>query len=77
MSEAEKWLAAQPKLPNGKIDVTLLIAEGRRRGYCICPKPLRQMISFDGFTCAWCDQPETRGSWQFWYGEDTRDERER
>lgn len=68
MAEAEAWIAAQPKLENGKVDLQLVMAEGRRRGYCICPKPMRQMINFDGFDCAWCEQPETRASWEFWYG---------
>jgi hypothetical protein len=76
MSEAEQWLAGQPKLDNGKVDVRLVIAEGLRRGYCICPKPFRQMIDFTAegnnfpapLTCKWCDQPETRQSWEFWYG---------
>jgi len=77
MSEAEGWLAAAPKLANGKIDVRLLMAEGRTRGYCICPKPMRQMIDFSvegnpgmpvPITCADCLQPETRASWKFWYG---------
>jgi hypothetical protein len=62
---------AQPRLPSGKVDARLLVAEGQRRGYCICPKPMRQMISFDGMTCTWCGQPETRQSWAFWYGDDT------
>jgi len=70
--EAETWLAAQPRLANGKVDVRLLIAEGQRRGYCICPKPLRQLVNFDGFRCAWCMQPETRASSEFWYGDAER-----
>jgi hypothetical protein len=70
MSEAEGWIKEQPKLANGKVDVRLLIVEGQRRGYCICPKPMRQMIDFDGLTCSWCDQEETRKSWAFWYGDD-------
>lgn len=69
VSEAETWLSDQPKLANGKVDVWVLITEGQRRGYCICPKPMRQMINFDGLTCAWCGQVESRESWNFWYGE--------
>ncbi len=77
MSEAERWLAAAPKLANGKVDVMLLVAEGRERGYCICPKPMRQMIDLtvEGnpgmagpMTCTDCEQPEMRASWEFWYG---------
>ncbi|HEY2309450.1 MAG TPA: hypothetical protein VGI05_26530 [Streptosporangiaceae bacterium] len=67
MSEAESWLAGQPKTEHGKVSVFLLIAEGQQRGYCICPKPLRQLIVFDGWSCQWCHQPETRESWAFWY----------
>ena len=78
MSEAETWLAAQPKNTVGKVDISVVIAEGQARGYCICPKPLRQMIDLTAegngvdtpLTCKWCEQPETRGSWQFWYGDD-------
>jgi hypothetical protein len=73
MAEAESWLAAQPKLPNGKVDGRLLITESERRGYCICPRPLRRMISFAGLTCKWCLQPETDESWAFWYGPDPQD----
>lgn len=69
MSEAETWLARQPKLANGKVSITLIIAEGQKRGYCICPKPLRQLISFDGLHCQWCQQIEDKRSWQFWYNE--------
>ena len=68
MSEAESWLAKQPKLPNGKVDALLLVAESRQRGYCICPRPMRQMIDFSGLTCNWCKQPEALRSWEFWYG---------
>jgi hypothetical protein len=67
-AEVESWLAAQEKLPNGKVDGHLLIAEGKKRGYCICPKPMRQMISFDGMQCTNCQMTETRGSWEFWHG---------
>lgn len=70
MSEAESWLAAQPKTDNGKVSIFLVIREGQARGYCICPKPLRQLIVFDGWTCQWCHQPETRQSWAFWYDTD-------
>jgi hypothetical protein len=69
MAEAAAWIDAQPKLANGKVDARLLIAESVRRGYCVCPKPMRQIINVDGLTCAWCDQKETRQSWEFWYGE--------
>ena len=69
MVEAEIWLAAQPKLANGKVDIQVVIAEGRRRGYCICPKPFREMINFQGLTCSWCEQLETWQSWEFWYGD--------
>jgi hypothetical protein len=77
MSEAETWLNQQPKLPNGKVDIRLIIAEGIRRGYCICPKPMRQLIDLtvEGnpdlpgpLTCKWCSQPETKDSYRFWYG---------
>ena len=70
MAEAESWLAAAPKLANGKVDVQLLIAEGQRRGYCICPKALRQLITFEGYRCTWCGQVETSQSWAFWYDRD-------
>jgi len=70
MSEADVWVPAQSKNDKGKVSVELLIAEGQRRGYCICPKPMRQMINFDGLTCSWCEQPETRQSWAFWYAPD-------
>lgn len=78
MSEAERWIADQPRLPNGKVDAQLLIDEGQRRGYCICPRPMRQMIDFSQegnglsapLTCKWCGQPEMRASWQFWYGQE-------
>lgn len=73
MPEAERWLAEQPKLANGKVDITLVIAEGKSRGYCICPKPLRQLINVDGFTCQWCGETETRSSWAFWYAEEDDD----
>lgn len=69
-AEAETWIAAQPKKGNGKVDITIVIAEGRRRGYCICPKPMRQLINFQGRACSWCGQPESEQSWTFWYGED-------
>lgn len=69
MSEAESWLGAQPKNEKGKVDVALVIAEGRRRGYCICPRPMRQLIDFKGLTCRWCGMPETEKSWAFWYAE--------
>ena len=68
-AEAEAWIAAQPKQENGKVDGRLLVAEGQRRGYCICPKPIRRMVDFSGLTCTWCGQPDTRQSWEFWYGE--------
>jgi hypothetical protein len=67
VAEADTWVPAQPRLGNGKVDITVVIAEGQRRGYCICPKPMRQMINFDGLSCSWCGQPETRASWAFWY----------
>jgi hypothetical protein len=67
MSEAAEFLAAAPKMPNGKVDVLHLIEEGQKRGYCICPKPMRQMVSFDGLVCTWCGMVETRQSWAFWY----------
>ena len=67
MAEADMWLADQPKLANGKVDIRMVIAEGQRRGYCICPKPMRGLIDFTGLTCKWCGQPETRQSWEFWY----------
>lgn len=69
MTEAEEWLNAQPKLENGKVDILLVIAEGQTRGYCICPKPMRDMINFTGLTCAWCGMEETIGSYNFWYRE--------
>lgn len=72
MSEAESWLDAQPKMPGGKVSIFLVIAEGQARGYCICPKTLRQLIVFDGWHCQWCHQPETRDSWRFWYDHDPR-----
>jgi hypothetical protein len=75
-SEAETWLAIQPRNDKGKVDISLVIAEGKRRGYCICPKPMRQMIDFSAegnnfnkpLTCNWCLMPEMRASWDFWYG---------
>jgi hypothetical protein len=67
MTEAEQWLAAQPKNSKGKVDITVVIAEGRKRGYCICPIPMRQMISFDGLIHQWCGMPDTNQSWEFWY----------
>jgi hypothetical protein len=70
MPEAERWLAEQPKLPNGKVDIRLLVAEGQKRGYCICPVPMRQMINVDGLTHQWCGMRESRESWKFWYGDD-------
>ena len=69
MTEAETWLAAAPKNERGKVDGALVVAEGQRRGYCICPKPIRAMVFFDGFTCSWCGMPETRESWAFWHAE--------
>lgn len=75
MAEADSWIPAQPKNAKGLVDVELVIAEGQRRGYCICPRPLRRMIDFskwlDGkqLFCKWCGQPETRESWAFWYAE--------
>jgi hypothetical protein len=78
VSEAEGWILAQPRNENGKVDILIVIAEGKKRGYCICPKPMRQMIDFTAegnpgllakaLTCTWCEQPETRASWEFWYG---------
>ncbi len=75
--EAESWLAAQPKMPNGKVDGRLLVTEGQRRGYCICPRPLRSMIDFSPesfaeaglppMVCGLCGQPDTRQSWAFWH----------
>jgi hypothetical protein len=69
MIEAETWLADQPKNDKGKVPIQLVIAEGISRGYCICPKPLRQVINMEGMTCTICGQRETRDSWRFWYGE--------
>jgi hypothetical protein len=69
MPEIEQWLAAAPKLDNGKVDGALLIDESRRRGYCVCPRELRRVINFEGFTCRFCGQRETDESWRFWYGE--------
>lgn len=69
MSEADTWVPAQEKNEDGKVDLRVLIAEGQARGYCICPKPMRQLINFDGYTCSWCKQAETRESWKFWYGD--------
>jgi hypothetical protein len=70
MAEADEWVPAQEKLPNDKVSIQVLIAEGQRRGYCICPKPLRQMIDFKGLgSCSWCGQIEKTESWEFWYGE--------
>jgi hypothetical protein len=69
MAEADEWVPAQKRLPNGKVDVRIIIAEGQRRGYCICPKPMRQMIDFKGLHCSWCGQEETGESWKFWYGD--------
>ena len=66
-TEAEEWIAAAPKNDAGKVELDQVIAEGISRGYCICPKPLRQMINFDSLTCAWCQLTETRDSWRFWY----------
>lgn len=73
--EAKGWLAAQPKNEKGKVDILLLIAEGQKRGYCICPKPMREIIDFtaegnrlrEPLICLWCNMPETRESWTFWY----------
>lgn len=79
MTRAAAWFLEQPKNADGKVDGKLLVAEGRRRGYCVCPKPMRQMIDFtmegnpglsEPFTCAWCEQPETRQSREFWYLEE-------
>jgi hypothetical protein len=71
ITEAEIWLSAQPKQPDGKVNGTLVIEEGQRRGYCICPKPMRQLIDFAEMrlNCKWCGQPETRKSWAFWYAD--------
>jgi hypothetical protein len=68
VSEAESWLAAQPKNDKGKVDITVVIAEGKRRKYCICPRPMRAIIKLDGLTCRWCLMPETAESHAFWYG---------
>lgn len=68
-SEASEWLERQPLNEAGKVDGRLLIAEGRRRGYCICPRAIRSVIDFSGLKCRWCEQPETRQSWAFWYQE--------
>lgn len=68
MTEFEKWVAEQPKSPiTGKVDGRLLLNESHKRGYCVCPKPMRQMISFEDLTCADCMQQETRQSWEFYY----------
>lgn len=69
MVEAEQWLNAQTKDENGKVAIAVVIKEGKKRGYCICPRPMRQMINFSGLTCAWCEMPETNQSWDFWYKE--------
>ena len=71
-SEAWSWLSLQleGQLEGAKVDIRVIIEEGKRRGYCICPKPMRQMIDFssEGMHCTWCLMPETKQSWQFWYG---------
>lgn len=73
-SEAYQWMSAAPKQANGKVSILLLIEEGKRRGYCICPIPFRQFIDIREFgTHGWCEQPETPESWKFWYGK--RDQR--
>lgn len=75
-TEAEKWLPTQPRNADGKIDIKYLIFEGQRRGYCICPKPMRQMINLEGMTCTLCGMKESRESWEFWYDEIVRSKRE-
>lgn len=71
MPEVEGWLAAQPKLADGKVDITLLIAEAKRRGYCLCPIPMAQMIDFKEFGIhSWCNQPYMDESWEFWFKND-------
>jgi hypothetical protein len=67
MVEAEIWLKKQPKNTKGKVDIRLVIEEGKKRGYCICPKPMRQMINMNGMICALCLMPESKESWKFWY----------
>jgi hypothetical protein len=66
-TEAEQWLTAQPKNTRGKVDILLVVMEGVARGYCICPKPLREMVNFQGLRCSDCLQLETQGSYDFWY----------
>jgi hypothetical protein len=67
-AEAESWLAAQPKNDKGKVPLGVVIAESKRRGYCICPKPMRQLINITGLKCSWCFMTETNESSEFWYG---------
>ena len=77
MTGLEKWAATQPRNADGKVDARLLIPESQRRGYCVCPKPFRQVIDFSAegnglaepLRCVHCDQPETRESYDFWYRE--------
>ncbi len=79
MSEFARWAAEQPKTEKGQIDARLLIDESKRRGYCVCYRPMRQLVDFSSgweefftepLTCKWCHQPETKGSWEFWYAAD-------
>lgn len=67
VAEVVAWLAAQPKTIDGKVDIQIVVAEGRKRGYCICPRPLREIVNFQGLTCKWCLMPEMQASYDFWY----------
>jgi hypothetical protein len=71
LTEAATWLTAQPTLANGKVDIRLVIAEGQKRGYCICPIPMSQLVDFrDLGTHRWCGMLYTDDSWTFWWKHD-------
>lgn len=67
-TEAQRWLATMPSGPQMFASVQTFIDEGRRRGYCICPRERRWLV-FPRvvLTCGICGQPETRCSYDFWY----------
>jgi hypothetical protein len=74
-SEAMAMIQTMPKLDNGnKVDGSLFIEVSKEKGYCVCPRVIREVISFDGFRCVWCNQTETRQSWEFWYAAKTNSE---
>ena len=52
-----------------RVTAAALIAEGHDRGYCVCHKPLQQLVDTRGLTCSDCLQPVTDDTYRM-YGYD-------